>query len=76
MARHTVKFSTKTQLPVEFTDLVFRVWEDGERLGTLLISKGAVEWRSSRKQLKNRLSWSQLDDLFADRGRIIGRKRT
>ncbi len=49
-------------------NLVFEVDEDGERLGTLLISKGAVVWYPGRAKKGYKLSWTRFDEAMR-RGR-------
>ncbi len=42
----------------------------GVRFGTLLVSKGAVEWRPTNKVYPRRLSWSRFDALMRESGRL------
>jgi len=41
------------------------------RFGTLLVSKGAVEWRPANKVYKRRLRWEQFDQLMQESGRRV-----
>jgi hypothetical protein len=47
-------------------DAVFQVYENGDKFGTLRISKGAFEWtpRSDKKPYK--LGWKRLDRAIKD----------
>lgn len=76
MARHMVKLSTKTHLPIRYGDIVFDVFEDDEKLGRLLISQGAIKWRSHRRHMNRRVAWSKLDDWFLDEGRTVRKRKT
>ncbi len=51
-------------------DIVFIVNKDGARFGTLLVSKGAVEWRPTNKQYRRKISWDKFDQLM----RAIGNR--
>ncbi|QNP39414.1 hypothetical protein [Lysobacter solisilvae (ex Woo and Kim 2020)] len=47
------------------------VKRDGARFGTLLVSKGAVEWRPSTKVYRSRLRWERFDPLMRESGRRV-----
>jgi hypothetical protein len=67
---HTVTFA----LPVRSLgreDIEFAVHKDGVRFGTLLVSKGAVEWRGGNKVRKCRVSWDRFDQLMRSGGRRV-----
>lgn len=49
-------------------DVEFVVEKDGLRFGTLLVSKGAVEWRPTNKVYRRRLSWDRFDQLMRESG--------
>ena len=62
---HKVIFSLpKRELGRE--DIEFVVEQDGKRFGTLLVSKGAIEWRPTNKVYRRKLSWSKFDQLIDD----------
>ena len=42
-------------------DIEFIVEQDGKRFGTLLVSKGAVEWRPTNKVYRRKLNWTRFD---------------
>jgi len=52
-------------------DIEFVVKKDGVRFGTLLVSKGAVEWRATNKVYRRRLSWDRFDQLMRATGRKV-----
>jgi len=54
------------------TDVEFRVWADGEMLGRLLVSKGAVVWRPRNKSKKaHKLRWRDFANLMETHGREV-----
>lgn len=60
MARHEVRFVLPwRRLGKE--DVIFRVEQDGELLGTLKVSKGAVVWWPGRAKLGFKMSWERFD---------------
>ena len=40
---------------------------DEQLIGTLLVSHGAIEWRSRKKQHKVKLSWADFDKYMLDK---------
>lgn len=52
-------------------DIVFVVNKDGTRFGTLLVSKGALEWRPTNKVYRRRLRWDRFDQLMRESGRQV-----
>lgn len=67
MAEHDVQFSVPER-PLSKSDIVFVVDEDGERFGTLMVSKGGLDWLPARKWRDKpfRLSWSRFDRIVRD----------
>jgi hypothetical protein len=52
------------------TDVTFDIREKGSKLGTLLISRGNIEWIPSGNSVnKRRLSWSKFAELMETTGR-------
>lgn len=70
MATHDVSF----EIPQKFVlakDVVFEVKSDGAKLGSLLISKGNIEWVPANNSVKKcRLSWEKLAQLMESEGKI------
>jgi hypothetical protein len=52
-------------------DIVFVVQKDDKRFGTLLISKGAVEWRPTNKVYRRKISWDKFDQLMREIGNRV-----
>jgi len=67
MAEHDVNFSVPER-PLANADVVFIVEEDGERLGTLKVSKGCLDWLPARKWRDKpfRIDWSRFDRLVRE----------
>jgi hypothetical protein len=63
--RHAVKVRIGSPLELTKADITFEVRRDGERFGTLLISRGAVVWkpRSGKKNFK--VGWAKFDQLMS-----------
>ena len=70
MAKHDVAFS----IPQKFVlskDVEFSVKSGGKKLGTLLISKGNIEWVPASNIVKKyRLSWERFAELMETSGRM------
>jgi hypothetical protein len=52
-------------------DIVFVVHKNDKRFGTLLISKGAVEWRPTNKVYRRKISWDKFDQLMREIGNRV-----
>jgi hypothetical protein len=50
------------------SDITFDIYSDGEKLGSLKISKGSVDWTPRHKQRPRQIKWERfaavLDDLY------------
>ena len=60
---HYVKFAVPER-DLGNADIVFSAWNDDEKIGTLRISKGAIEWfpKDSKKRAK-KLTWARFGRL-------------
>jgi len=67
---HTVTFNVPER-SLGREDIQFVVMRDGVRFGTLLVSKGAVEWRPTNKVYRRRLRWERFDQLMQASGRPV-----
>ncbi len=67
MAQHEVRFDVPFR-PLGNADVRFVVNENGEKLGELHVSQGAVVWRAKDKKYGRRLGWQRLSDLFEANG--------
>ena len=47
------------------------VEKDDRRFGTLLVSKGAVEWRPTNKVYRRKISWDKFDQLMREIGNRV-----
>jgi hypothetical protein len=63
MATHKVDFQVPWR-PIGREDVVFSVEQDGEKLGELKVSKGAVVWRPRHGKRSYRADWTRLDHLM------------
>lgn len=67
---HKVTFSLPER-ELGSSDITFVVMKDGDRFGTLHVSRGAIEWRPRSKQYHRKLSWSQFDKLMREQGKKV-----
>ena len=68
MPRHDVRF-TIPERRLGNADIEFAVYSDGERLGLLKVSKGAVVWRHANKKLGKVMDWGTFDRIMQAEGR-------
>ena len=70
MATHSISF----EIPAKFLlakDVVFDVKSDGAKLGSLLISKGNIEWVPANHSVKKRrLTWEKFAELMETKGKV------
>lgn len=75
MATHDVSF----EIPQKFVlakDVEFDIKSNGSKIGTLLISKGNVEWiPASNSVKKRRLSWEKFAALMETQGKVARIKK-
>ena len=70
MAIHEVSFNVPQNFALS-KDIEFNIKSDGSKLGTLLISKGNIEWvPASNSVKKHRLNWEQFAELMESRGKL------
>ena len=68
-----VKFHTTV---VAHKDIKIEIKTDNIKLGTMLISKGNVEWVPKSKSVnKKRLSWQEFDELMKLKGHTAKKKK-
>jgi hypothetical protein len=75
---HQVKLRLNTaEVEIAHKDVEIAIRDRGAKLGTLLISKGNIEWRPAKQSVKkHRFSWKRFAGLMEDRGkRVRGRKK-
>lgn len=72
---HEVRARIDTKV-VAHKDLEITVKSSGAKLGTLLISKGNIEWLPKGNHVnKKRLSWGRFASLIEEEGRSVKAKR-
>lgn len=65
---HAIEFGIpEGQLGIK--DATFVVRRDRELLGTLLVSRGAIEWVGANKQHQRKLDWESFSKLMLKKGR-------
>lgn len=71
MAQHQVRARVDTKV-IGHKDLAITVKRNGEKLGTLLISKGNIEWLPKGNSInKKRIGWKRFSDLMETEGRPV-----
>ena len=63
MAEHVVRVSQPTREVVN-ADYSFEIFGDGEKLGTLNISKGTIDWWPRKAQSWVELRWEEFAELL------------
>jgi hypothetical protein len=72
---HEVKLRLHTKV-VASKDVEIEVHESSGKLGTLLISKGNIEWQPAWKSVKkHRLPWAKFAELMEREGKPARAKR-
>ena len=66
MPRHDVEMKIPTSKVVLHADVVFEVRSDGEKLGELRVSQGAIDWCPGNAQGAAKLRWEQFDRLMEE----------
>lgn len=63
---HEVSLQIRSKLPIGNTDVLFRAYDDDELIGTLMVSRGGIEWRSARHQYVLSARWERFDEIAYD----------
>ena len=61
--KHNVQFTIPCR-DLGKTDVEFQVWGDGEKIGTLEVSRGAVVWYPKDCSYGHKIGWSQFDTVM------------
>ena len=70
MPTHDVSFEIPQKVVLS-KDIQFEIKSDGSKLGTLLISKGNIEWVPANNSVKKRrLSWEKFADMMETKGTV------
>lgn len=71
-----VKVKINASVPVKHKDFEVVVRNDNGKLGTLLISKGNIEWLPKGNSInKKRMSWAKFAEFMEDYGRPVKAKK-
>lgn len=71
-----VNVKINASVPVKHTDFEVIVKNDSGKLGTLLISKGNLEWLPKGNSVtKRRLSWDKFAEFMEQNGALVKAKR-
>lgn len=71
MPTHEVNINLHTKI-VHSKDVEFEIKSDGSKLGTMLISKGNIEWLPVGNSVnKQRLSWEKFAEIMQEHGRTV-----
>jgi hypothetical protein len=68
MPDYKVKMIKIPRLEIGYSDVVFHVEGDGEKLGSLRISKGHIVWTPVNKQYSYWLNWNDFGDIITEKG--------
>ena len=67
--RQAISIDLPTTHTVLHKDIKFDVHSGSGKMGTLLVSKGNIEWLPAPKSIKkSRLTWKQFDELMQSQG--------
>jgi hypothetical protein len=72
--RHPIRHGVEFEVPpvaLRKTDVVFKVFRDGERFGTLFVSRGALVWYPKNWKRGRKLSWSRFDAIAQESGTAV-----
>ena len=64
MAKHEIRLDILHGITVLNTDITVEVREDGEKLGTLHISRGSIDWKPRFGQRARKMRWGQFAKLM------------
>ena len=67
MAKHDVKVTMPEKLPVQRADVEFDIRKDGQKLGTLKVSQGTLEWVPLNKSYGIHIDWEEFAEFMESR---------
>lgn len=71
-----VKVNINASVPVMHTDFEVVVKNDSGKLGTLLVSKGNLEWLPKGNSVnKRRLTWAKFAEFMEEHGKPVKAKK-
>ncbi len=62
--RHAAAITISSPLALTKGDVTFVIARDGERLGTLYVSRGAVAWKPGRGKKNYKFTWPRFDQVM------------
>jgi hypothetical protein len=65
--KHDVKFSLPER-ELGKADIEFKIKRDGQKVGTLKVSKGSVVWVPKDNTYGYKMGWSQFDSIMQNNG--------
>lgn len=71
--RHAAAITITSPLTLTKADVKFVVERDGERLGTLYVSRGAVAWKPSNGKKNYKFAWPRFDQVMQSGLRTDGK---
>jgi hypothetical protein len=75
MPRHELYFDVDLRdVEVKSKDVVFMVYQDGEKFGELRLSRGAIVWRGRLDKLGRKLGWVKFDRIMQEQSRLAERR--
>ena len=72
MPVHDVRLLIQNELPLGITDVVFKVRANRRLVGTVRISRGAIDF-TPRNGPRVRMNWDRFAELMQDAGRVTRR---
>jgi len=63
MAKHDV-YATLPNALLGKQDAFFNIFKDGEKFGTITISKGSIEWYPKNAKIPISMTWTQFDKMI------------
>ena len=70
MPKHELFLDLDVQdLEIGGKDVVFKVYQDGEKFGELRLSRGAVVWRGRSDQFGRKMRWTKFDRVMQEEAR-------
>ena len=75
MAKHKLFLDFDVQAQeVRTKDVVFKIYQEGEKFGELRVSQGAVVWRGRKDKDGRKLGWRRFDRLMQEHARHAERR--
>ena len=76
MAKHQLFIDMDIRdMEVGSKDVVFMVYQDGEKFGELRLSQGAVVWRGRYDRIGRKMRWPKFDRLMQSESNLAERRK-